>query len=104
MRLQIDNAATPSFVEVPIAEGVERFAVVFMTGDGSTTTNPAEAMTARVSLLLRSRLAAAYDDSGNTYTLADSTTFNCTSAGVSCQIQRFLYDDTVVLKNFDIRQ
>ena len=104
VKLQIDNAATPSFVETPIAEGVERLAVVFFKADGTSTTDPAVAMTARISLLLRSRMAAVYNDASNTYTLADATTFNCTANGASCQHRRFLYNDTVVLKNFDIRQ
>ena len=113
VRLQLSNEANPGFVETPIAEGVERLAVVYFDAAGNQLTplpaaNLAAAVTARISILLRTRqeMGDTETDSANTYTLADGTPFNCVADGIGadpCKYRRYLYNDTVVLKNFDYR-
>lgn len=105
VRVQLDNSAKPSFVETPIASGVERFRVVFFDENGAEATNPESAILARISMLVRTGREASHDDSASTYVFADGTTFNCGDAGSeACKFRYFMYTDTVVLKNFDFRR
>lgn len=104
VRLQLNNTAVPGLVETPIATGVERFAVTFL-GENGAPAAPGVAIIARISMLVRTGREADHDDSASTYTLADGTTFNCGAPGSeACKFRRFVYDDTVVLKNFDFRR
>lgn len=113
VRLQLSNQDPAGFVETPVAEGVERIALMFGidTDNNGTpdtyTATPADmgqVMTARISLLLRtSTSVAGHDDSVFTYTLANGATFTCAGA-TNCSYRRFLFNDTIQLKNYVYRR
>lgn len=112
VRRQLDGGATASFVETPIAEGVERLNVAYGidgNGDGApdlyvaapTAAELSQAITVRISVLLRTRRQeGTHDDTPFTYALADGTAFNCAANLEPCLHRRYLLSDTVVLKNF----
>lgn len=112
VRRQLNGGATASFVETPVAEGVERLSVAYGidgNGDGApdsyvaapTAAQLSQAMTVRISVLLRTRRQeSTHDDTPFTYTLADGTTFNCATNLEPCRYRRYLLSDTVVLKNY----
>lgn len=112
VRRQLDGGATASFVETPIAEGVERLNVAYGidgNGDGApdlyaaapTAAELSQAITVRISVLLRTRRQeGTQDDTPFTYTLADGTSFNCATNFEPCRHRRYLLSDTVVLKNY----
>lgn len=115
VRRQISDSAAPSvFVETPVADGVERMAITFgvdNNGDGvpdrytSAPTSFDNVMTARISLLLRTaNPVTSHDDRSFTYTLADGSTFNCATASADCRYRRFLFNDTVQLRNYVFRR
>ena len=116
VRRQLDESSPAKFVETPIAEGVERLSVAYgldTTGDGTpdeyksspTVDELAQAVTARLSVLVRTRKReSGHDDTPFTYTLADGATFNCVANGAPCQHRRYLLNDTVVLKNYAYRR
>ena len=117
-----ENTDPATFVEVPIAEGVERMAVSYGIDanrdsvtetftDKNTIFSPAspnlsdDALTVRISLLMRTRKPENnYDDSVNTYTLADGSTFNCVTNVASCKHHRYILTDTVQVKNNAFRR
>lgn len=112
VRLQLDGNDPLSFVETPIAEGVERLAVQFIDRDGNPLkeADAEQAVTARLSVLIRSKKmdrqtnTSTTDDSRFTYALADGTSFNCGAVGTpACAYRRQLYTDTLVLKNYAFR-
>lgn len=125
VRRQLSEASPASFVETPIAEGVERMAISYgLDTDGNnvvdtytdqntafTPGNPnlsENALTVRVSLLMRTRKADTDRSVENletnaTYTLADGSTFNCATNGASCRHRRYLLTDTVQVKNNVLR-
>lgn len=113
VRRQLSNTDPAVLVETPVAEGVERIGLMYgidTNDDGtpdsytSTLTNPDQAMTVRIALLLRTReLQAGYDDSPYTYDFG-SATFNCTAAAAPCNYRRFVMSDTVQLKNYALRR
>jgi len=111
------NPTSLSFVEVPIAEGVERLSVTYgldANGDGTPEQYKAapsaaeltQAITVRLSLLMRTRKPDYnHDDSPYTYTLANGTTYNCAAdPAPSCKYRRYLYNTTVLLKNNAFRR
>ena len=115
VRRQLANTDPATFVETPIAEGVERMTLSYGidgNGDGvpegytSAPTDLGTAVTVRMSLLMRTRKPESnYDDSAVTYTLADGTTFNCGASGSTpCKYRRYVMSDTVQLKNYVFRR
>ena len=115
VRRQLSNTDPATFVETPIAEGVERMTLSYGidgNGDGvpesytSAPTDLGTAVTVRMSLLMRTRKQESnYDDSAVTYTLADGTTFNCGASGSTpCKYRRYVMSDTVQLKNYVFRR
>jgi hypothetical protein len=114
VRRQLSNTDPAVFVETPIAEGVERLSLSYGmddNGDGvpdSYTATPADignALTVRLSLLMRTRKPDfKYTDTA-TYTLADGNTFTCNPADPEqCKYRRYLLSDTIQLKNYAIRR
>ena len=126
-----ENTDPATFVEVPIAEGVERMSVSygidtnldgvpdFFTNNKTiftpTSPNLSDAITIRISLLMRTRKPENnYDDSVNTYTLADddptdpTDSFNCGPPGPPtsplCRYHRYILTDTVQVKNNAFRR
>lgn len=113
VRRQLAATDPATFIEVAIAEGVERIGVQFgvdRNGDGvpelyenANATNAAEAITARLSLLIRPRaLQTGYDDRGFSYDLG-SFTYQCAAADCA-PFRRFVLTDTVQLKNYGLRR
>lgn len=118
VRRQLNGGIPAGFVEVPIAEGVERLSVSYGVdgnGDGApeyyvpgpapldrdpTAAEVGQAITVRISVLMRTREQEGHNDAPFTYTLADGLTFNCTANLAPCQYRRYLLSDTVVLKNY----
>lgn len=114
VRRQLSNTDPAVFVETPIAEGVERMTLSYgMSGNAagvpdSYTANPTDignAVTVRLSLLMRTRKPDnKYTDTA-TYTLADGTTFTCNPVVPdSCKYRRYLLSDTIQLKNYALRR
>lgn len=100
VRRQLDNTyPAASFVEVPVAEGVERMVVSFRTSTGGAANiDLSDAVTARISLLIRSRKPAGNQvDNGLSYSFEDGTTYTC--AGNACNYKRYLLTDTIALRN-----
>jgi type IV pilus assembly protein PilW len=115
VRRQLSNTDPAVFIETPIAEGVERMTLAYgidSNDDGvpdsysSAPANIGNAMTVRLSLLLRTRKIDNNFTDTSTYTLADGTNYQCATAvpAVSCKLQRFLVSDTIQLKNYAIRR
>lgn len=119
VRRQLSDSDPAVFVETPIAEGVERLNVSYgldTDGNGVVDTytdsatvaaaNLGNALTARVSLLMRTRKPENKGiDQDNTYTLADHSDtnpskFNCGNEdNPLCKHRRYLLTDTVQFKN-----
>lgn len=113
VRRQLAPTDPATYVEVAIAEGIERIGLQFgldANGDGvpdsyanASATNAAEAITARLSLLVRSRaLQVGYDDTPFSYDLG-SFTYQCAAADCA-PFRRFVLTDTVQLKNYGLRR
>lgn len=114
VRRQLSNTDPITFIEVPVAEGVERMAFswgIDTNNDGAPDRYEATpdaatlstAVTVRMSLLLRTRqMEQGEVDSGTTYTLADGSSYAC--SGASCRYRRYMLTDTVQLKNYAIRR
>lgn len=113
-QLSEDNPAV--FVETPIAEGVERMRISYgldtdgngvpdtYTDQGTVFTpvapNLQAALTARISLLVRTRKPENKAVDSATYTLADGSQFTCDSMhATSCKHRRYLLTDTVKIRN-----
>lgn len=110
VRRQLGNSDPATMVEVAVAEGVETFTLqvgLDANADGvpdsyanATATNISTALTARVSLLIRSRKPQAdYDDRAYTYDLGGGTTYNC-AATTCAPFRRFVVTDVVQMKNY----
>lgn len=116
VRRQLSNTDPAVFIETPIAEGVERMNLYYgldTNNDGvpdSYKSNPTaaelgNAVTVRLSLLMRTRKPDNNYNDTATYTMGDpSVTFNCTTAGVSCRHHRYVLTDTIQLKNYVVRR
>ncbi|MER2513236.1 MAG: PilW family protein [Nitrosomonas ureae] len=115
VRRQLSSTDPAVFVETPIAEGVERMTLSYgidANNDGVPDTYssaPADlgnAMTVRLSLLMRTRKIENDFTDTATYTLADGSTYQCATAvpAVSCNHHRYLLGDTIQLKNYAIRR
>jgi type IV pilus assembly protein PilW len=114
VRRQLSNTDPAVFVETPIAEGVERMNLYYgldSNNDGvpdtytSAPTDLSNAVTVRLSLLMRTPKPDNNFTDTATYTLADpAVTFNCTTAGASCKHRRYVLTDTIQLKNYVVRR
>jgi type IV pilus assembly protein PilW len=119
VRRQLSNTDPAVFVETPIAEGVEMMNLYYgldTNNDGVpdtytyAPTDLSNAVTVRLSLLMRTpKPDNNYTDTA-TYTLVDPAppalpvTFNCTTAGASCKHRRYVLTDTIQLKNYVVRR
>ena len=115
VRRQLDLGSPASFVETPVAEGVERVWLRFFDANGVVTTDANQAASINIALLMRDRKTskdlAAIDgnvnDSKYTYYpfLPDtSESYQCSSQpSPACEFRRHLMNDTVALKNSILR-
>lgn len=115
VRRQLSNTDPAVFVETPIAEGVERMNIYYgmdNNNDGvpdnytSAPTDLSNAITVRLSLLMRTRKPDNNYTDTATYTLADpAITFKCAAADIACtKYHRYLLTDTIQLKNYAVRR
>ncbi|OIQ86716.1 hypothetical protein GALL_314240 [mine drainage metagenome] len=116
VRQELDGLA---MVEQPVAEGIERFSVLYglddvnmANRDGYVNTYVAAPLASdfdrvvaiRVAVLARSLTASTgHDDSGKTYDMGDgSAPFACT-AGVNCGYHRHVFSQTFQVRNLSQR-
>lgn len=105
-----------SMVEQPVAEGVERFSLLYgidTDNDGAANryvaanlvTNWLEVTSIRVAMLIRSPvITKGYNDSNKSYDLGDgAAAFTCT-AGVNCGYHRHVFSQTFQLRNLSQRR
>lgn len=117
VRRRLDaSSGTPAYVDEPLAEGIERVALMFgIDQDGNgvaerftltpTAAETSDILEVRVTLLVRTpQPVPGHNDAGKSYNVAPGIMFQCNVVMGECRFQRHIYAKTFQLRSRAIQR